>query len=531
MLPGAVAGLLVIPQALLLAHVIDALFLQGASLSGITGPISGFAALAVVRAFLTWLGDVRASDHAAAVKRSTRVAVSARVLAVGPRWLDQQRTGALANTLAAGVDALDAYITSYQPHAVLAVVVPLAVLIAVALVDPLSGLVLAITGPLIPLFMWLLGGVARERTTRQWRDLARLSARFLDAVQGLVTLRAFGRVEAEVDTLRTASNRFRVLTMDVLRMAFLSSLALELLATLGTAIVAGEVGLRLLYGWLPFADALAVLLLAPEFYRPLRTLGASFHAGMAGREAMRQVQHIEDALPAASVGLPVGRVAPLDAAPGLVFDQVTIGYVGRTPTLERLSLAIAPGELVGVAGASGTGKTTLLTLLLRFRTPDAGAILVNGLPIDRWPPDIWRRAISWAPQRPHLFLGSVRQNLCLGHPEATDEEVSNAVHLAAFDEVIARLPQGLDTRVGEHGVGLSGGEAQRLALARAYLKRAPLLLLDEPTSELDGDTEQRVLDGLSEVRRGRTTLLVSHRATTMSVADRVVTVAAGRISA
>ena len=529
--PGALAGLLVIPQALLLAHVIDALFLQASSLSGIAGPISGFAALSAARACLTWMGDVRASGHAAAVKRSTRVSVAARVLAVGPRWLDRQRTGALTSTLAAGLEALDAYMAAYQPQAVLAVVVPPAVLIAVALVDPLSGLVLAVTGPLIPVFMWLLGGIARERTTRQWRDLARLSARFLDAVQGLVTLRAFGRVDAEVGTLRTASNRFRVLTMEVLRVAFLSSLALELLATLGTAIVAVEVGLRLLYGWLPFADALAVLLLAPEFYRPLRALGASFHAGMAGREAMRQVQHFEDTLPAEDVGHRHERPAPLDAAPELTFDHVAVGYDGRPLTFEGLSFTIAPGELVGVAGASGAGKTTLLALLLRFRTPEAGAILVNGLPIDRWPPDVWRRAISWAPQRPHLFEGSVRQNLCLGHPSATAEEVSNAVRLAAFDEVIAGLPQGLDTPIGERGMSLSGGEAQRLALARAYLKHAPLLLLDEPTSELDGDTEQRVLDGLSEVRKGRTTLLVSHRTTTMNVADRVVTVAAGRVSA
>ncbi|MDP1571990.1 MAG: thiol reductant ABC exporter subunit CydD [Vicinamibacterales bacterium] len=526
------AGLLVIPQALLLARVIDALFLANAGRSAVLAPLAWLVLVSAARAGLGWLAETGASAAAGRTRRDLRSTITTRILDAGPRWLDHERTGATTATLAGGVEALEAYLAAYRPQVRLAIVIPAGVLLTVAWVDPLSGAVLLVTGPLIPLFMWLLGSAARERTEQQWQELARLGARFLDAVQGLVTLRAFGRVEAEAATLHTASDRFRTLTMDVLRVAFLSSLALELLATLGTAIVAVEVGLRLLYDWISFAEALAVLLLAPEFYRPLRTLGTSFHAGMAGRETLRQLAAIEtqlDAAAAISPAAPSGSGPPLPAPPTLTFDGVVMAYDdARATALGAVTVTAAAGECLGIAGPTGAGKSSLLQAVLRFRPPAAGRIVIDGRPLDEWPPDAWRRHVSWAPQRPHLFHGTVRDNLCLGHPSASDAEIARVLDLAAFDEVVARLPRGLETRVGEQGVGLSGGEAQRLALARAYLKRAPVLLLDEPTADLDLETEARVLDGLREARQGRTVLLVSHRATTLRAADRVLTLPATR---
>jgi len=526
------AGLLVIPQALLLARVIDALFLADAGRAAVIVPLGWLAGLSAARAALGWLADTRASAAAGRTKRGLRTALTTRILDAGPRWLDSERTGATAATLAGGVEALEAYLAAYRPQTLLAIVIPAAVLLTVAWIDPLSGAVLAVTGPLIPLFMWLLGSAARARTERQWQELARLGARFLDAVQGLVTLRAFGRVEAEARTLHAASDRFRILTMEVLRVAFLSSLALELLATLGTAIVAVEVGLRLLYDWIVFAEALAVLLLAPEFYRPLRTLGTSFHAGMAGRETLRQLASIEtqlDTAGPASRTAPPGTALSLPGPPTLTFDAVVMAYDdARATALGAITVTAAAGECLGIAGPTGAGKSSLIQALLRFRTPVSGRIVIDGRPLDEWPAGAWRRHVSWAPQRPHLFHGTVRDNVCLGHPSASDADIAKALRLAAFDEVVARLPHGLETLVGEQGVGLSGGEAHRLALARAYLKRAPVLLLDEPTADLDLETEARVLEGLRKARQGRTILLVSHRATTLRAADRVLTLPAAR---
>ncbi|MGE3275534.1 MAG: thiol reductant ABC exporter subunit CydD [Vicinamibacterales bacterium] len=537
---AAVASLLAIPLAFLLARVIAGLF-DGRLTPADAAPwLALLAAIALARGALAWSGDVAASRVAIQLKLSARVRGAAGILAAGPRALDEGRTGAFATTLTAGVDALDAYVARYQVHRVLAGIVPLAVAIAVTVIDPLSGVVLGVTGPLIPLFMWLIGGIARERTAAQWVDLTRLGARFLDAVQGLVTLRAFGRVEAEAGRLHEASDRFRRLTMDVLKVGFLSSLVLELLATLGTAIVAVEVGLRLLYGRVAFAEALAVLLLAPEFYRPLRTLGQSFHAGMAGQEAKKQLAALPEGgergdtqkAGASFCRLPSAFSLPrLDAPPRIRFDRVSVEYPGgRGRALADVSFEIAPGECLGIAGASGSGKSTLLALLLRFTDASAGRILVDDTPLAALPPDAWRTAVAWAPQRPHLFHGTIRDNLRLGAPHASGAALTRALACSAFDRVVSALPEGLDTPLGEGGAGLSGGEAQRLSLARAYLKDCPILLLDEPTSELDTSTEAAVLEGLAEMRRGRTVLLVSHRAAPLAIADRTIRLASGSLA-
>jgi thiol reductant ABC exporter CydD subunit len=432
------------------------------------------------------------------------------------------------------------------------------VALAVLHADVLSALVLLLTFPLIPLFTWLIGGAARERTRRQWATLARLAARFLDALSGLPTLRAFGCAEDEAARIERAGERYRELTLGVLRLALLSALVLEALATLGTAVIAVEVGLRLLYARVQFADALFVLLLAPEFYRPLRALGAAFHAGLSGREAAERMGALlaeagpfaapavlgADVHGAAQTTVRAGALAsavrvepstpqpqpPARTAPAIRFESVRFAHDPRhPPALDAFTLELPAGATVALVGPTGAGKTTAAHLLLRFLEPQQGRISVDDAPLAALAPEAWRRRIAWVSQRPHLFHGTVRENLLLARPDASADELDRAAAFSGLDAVLRLLSQGLDTSVGEGGERLSGGEAQRLALARAFLKDAPVLVLDEPTAWLDLATEAAVLDAISRLRRGRTVLLIAHRLTTAAAADRVVVMGHGRV--
>jgi ATP-binding cassette subfamily C protein CydD len=496
----------------------------------------GYAGAAARRAAATWAQEVLAQRFSGAVRLAVRDRLLRRLLALGPRFASGERTGELANTLVGGVDALDAHVGQYLPQAYLAGLVPLLVLLAVLWADPLSAFVLLLTFPLAPLFMWLIGSAAQERTRRQWVTLSRLAARFLDALQGLPTLRAFGRAGAEADAIAAASERHREVTMGVLRLAFVSALVLEALATLGTAVVAVEVGLRLLHARIEFREALFVLVLAPEFYRPLRALGSAFHAGMAGKEAAGRIAEVLEAqgplaAPAIERAQPrVRGAATRLGPPAIAFEAVRLAYApGRAPALDSFSLALPAGATVALVGPSGAGKTTVARLLLRFLEPDEGAVTVDGVSLSAIGPEEWRRRVAWVPQRPHLFHGTVRDNLLIGRPGASAAELEEAAARARLDGVLRELSRGWQTPVGEGGERLSGGQAQRLALARAFLKDAPVLVLDEPTARLDPESEAEVMEAMEGLRRGRTVLLVAHRLTTVVRADRVALVAHGRV--
>lgn len=557
---GGLAGGLVVVQALLLSGVIDAVFLRGADLRQVVPDLVGLAAVALGKTAASWGQEVAAQRLSAAVRLDVRDRLVRRLLALGPRYATGERTGELTNALVGGVESLDAYLAQYRPQVVLAAIVPFLILLAVLRADPLSALVLAVTFPLIPLFMGLIGSMAQAKTRRQWVTLSRLSARFLDALQGLATLKAFGRAGEAADGIAEASERYRRVTMGVLRLAFLSALVLELLAMLGTAIVAVEVGLRLLYARVAFREALFVLVLAPEFYRPLRALGAAFHAGMAGKEAAGRLSEVlstpgpfaapgvltrpDDAAPPGAGPGTAGRepTAPptepgsVRAAPGLPgvptiqLRDVRYTYApGRPAALDGLTLSLPAGETVALVGPTGAGKTTVASLLLRFLEPSAGAIVVDGRPLSDLAPEEWRRRVAWVPQRPRLFHGTLLENLLLARPDAPRAAVEEALALAHVDALVRELPRGWDTPVGEGGERLSGGEAQRIALARAFLKDAPVLVLDEPTAQLDPAGEAAVVDSMARLRRDRTVLLIAHRLTTVFDADRIALVDRGRL--
>jgi thiol reductant ABC exporter CydD subunit len=492
----------------------------GRGVASLRGPLAALLAVVLVRGAVAWAAELSASRCSTAAKRQLRAALLQHVAALGPTRPGDERTAGIATLATRGIDALDAYFSLYLPQVVLAVVVPTAVLAVVASGDWISAAIILCTLPLIPTFMALVGAATRDRTAAQLRGLERLASHFLDVVSGLPTLKVFGRSKRQVAVISEVSDRQRIATMATLRTTFLSSLILELLATISVALVAVAVGLRLLNGGLDLRTALLVLLLAPEAYLPLRLLGANYHASADGMSAAEEIFAVlETPLP------PRGRRTdiPDPRHCALRIDDLVVRYPGRErAALDSVSLTVEPGEIVAVTGPSGAGKSSLLHVLLGFVTPSSGSVLIGDADLAELDPDAWRARVSWLPQRPHLFAASIADNIRLGRRETGDEDVLRAARDAGLGPMLARLPDGLGLVLGERGAGLSAGERQRVALARAFLRNAPLLLLDEPTANLDIATEAEVLPAIQALMRGRTTLLVAHRAPLVALSDRVV---------
>ena len=517
---GVISALLIIAQAWLLADIIADAVKGGRGVAALAVPLEVLLFVIVARAVIAWAREALAGRSSALAKAQLRAALLEHVAAIGPRRLAEQRTGEIAVLATRGVDALDSYFALYLPQLFLAGIVPVAVLVAIAAQDWISALIIAGTLPLIPLFMALVGAATQERMERQTGALQQLAGHFLDVVAGLPTLKVFGRAKAQIAAIAEVTDRYRRAAMSTLRVTFLSSLILELVATISVALVAVEIGLRLMGGHLGLRTALMVLVLAPEAFLPLRLLGANYHASAEGMSAARQVfAMLETPLPrrGGRIDVPdLGEVA-------ITIDELRVQYPGRRqPALDGISLAITPGEVLAITGPSGCGKSTLLAVLLGFLVPQGGSVRLGGVDLADLDPDAWRTRVAWMPQRPHLFAASIADNIALGRPGATREQISEAVAAAGLSDVVARQPDGLDAMLGERGAGLSTGERQRVALARAFLSEAPLLLLDEPTANLDGATENEVLAALERLVQDRTVVVVAHRPALVALADRVL---------
>jgi ATP-binding cassette subfamily C protein CydD len=525
---GVLGAAATIAQMAFLSKIVDRVFLAHESLTQVVSLLLLLLVVIVVRAGLVWVREVNAQQGAIRIKSEVRERLFTHLLQLGPVYARGERTGELVATASEGIERLDAYVSRYLPQLALSILIPFLIAAYILSLDWLSAFLLFVTGPIIPLLMILVGSYAEQHIQRQWTALARMSAHFLDAVQGLPALKLFNRSEAERARIARVSEGYRERTMKVLRFAFLSGAVLEFLTAIAIGLIAVTLGIRLLDGGITFEYAFLVLLLAPEFYRPLRELGVHRHAGMEGKAAAKRISEIlETPLPvhmgAVSDKHPVG---PLT----IEFTGVTYTYPGSDRTaLTEIDLTLPAGTCTALVGRSGAGKSTLANLLLRFIDAQDGIITANGIPLVDLPVETWREYVALVPQRPYLFYGSVRANIRLARPGASDSEVEQAAELAGATGFISRLPQGYDTGIGERGARLSAGQAQRIAIARAFLKDAPLLVLDEPTSSLDPESETLIRHALERLVQNRTVLVIAHRYNTIANAQQVAVLEDGRL--
>ncbi|HEX7610226.1 MAG TPA: thiol reductant ABC exporter subunit CydD [Solirubrobacteraceae bacterium] len=527
---GVISAVLIVAQAALLAYVIDRAAMGGASLARLQPQLLALAGVMLARALIDGGFELSGRLGAIRVMSQLRGRLVGRLLLAGPeRRPGSARTGELAGTAVQGVDALEAYFAGYLPQLVLATVVPLAVIGWVLTLDAPSAAILAVTVPILIVFMVLIGRGARAQAQGRWRALALLGAHFLDVVQGLATLRAYGREHAQEDTMAYVGERYRAETMATLRTAFLSALVLELCAMIGTALVAATIGVQLVQGTLGLQAGLTVLLLAPELYGPLRSVGQQFHASA---DAATASQRIFDALedPSAIARAPHPLGLPDPAREQIALRAVSYSYPQRPRrALAHVDLQLAPGRITALVGPSGAGKSTIARLLMRLADPAAGSVTCGGVDLRDLDLDSWRGQIAWVPQSPTLFAGTVAENIALYTPVASREQIERAASAAGAAELIRALPDGLDTTVGDGGRRLSSGQAQRVALARAFLADRPLLVLDEPTAYLDEAGVHAVAEALARLARGRTTLLIAHHPAISAIADRVCALGDGRL--
>jgi ATP-binding cassette subfamily C protein CydD len=533
---GLSSGILLIFQARFLALIVHGTFMEKRSLEAMWPYFAVTGGIVILRAGLSWTREVTGFHAGAKVRHDVRMALLEHIVAAGPCYTSRQSTGALAGTAIEQVEGLHDFYAFYLPQLALAVMIPAAIL---AFIFPYSwaaaGLLLT-TAPLIPIFMVLVGMGAKSISQRHFQALARMSGYFLDMLQGLTTLKLFDRSKGAEQSIAKVSNNYRKRTMGVLRVAFLSSAILEFFSSISIALVAVYLGMSYL-GYLSFgaygtplnlAGGLFILLLAPDFYLPLRDLGTHYHARAAALGAAEEILKILS-VPVTSALNASGRSLKKNPA-HIRCRDVHLAYDGgRRPALQGVSFDLRAGEQVALVGASGAGKTTLLNLLLGFMEPTKGQVLIDDTPLTDLIPEAWRKYIAWIGQHPVLFHGTIAENILLGRPEATSTEINRAARDAKVLDFSGRLSAGLETPVGEQGLGLSYGQAQRVALARAFLKKAPILLLDEPTAGLDAENESAVINSLEQLARGKTVLMLTHRLTNIRRMDRIMVLDRGRI--
>jgi len=564
---GMARTICLIVQATFLASGLTDLLFHRADHGAIHSALIGLVVVTVVRAVLSFFAEHAAIRAATRTKAELRAEALHRTMALGPTWRASRHTGELAVTLGHGLDALDDYIGRYLPATILAVLAPVVLVAWIAHLDLLSAAILVVTLALLPVFMVLVGQLTKARVAARWRTLARLSGQFLDAVEGLATLRAFGRSARQHDAIGEATADLRRATMGTLQVALLSGLILETLAAIGTALVAVPLGLRLLSGDMALAPALTILILTPEVYLPLRRASADFHASTEGLAALQATFALIDQPGPGSLvtaDRPPDGVTPSGAtehgakrrsdyrasarapvsgepshgalgAPSVELRSVSLRYPGQeAAALVDCTLHVAPGERVGIVGPSGAGKSSLIGVVAGLLVADHGTVLVDGMDMAAMGGNgelrAWRRRLTWVPQRPTLFSGTVADNLRLGSPEASEEDLWAALEVACLADTVAGLPGGLAAVLSEHAEDLSAGERQRLALARALVRHdAGLVLLDEPTAHLDPHLEQAVVSRLAVALAGRSALVVTHRPRLLALVDRTVTLDHGSV--
>lgn len=522
-------GLSIVVMAYGIVAVVDGVFLNGDSFSAVL-PMIGLTAFALMfRSLFVYVNGRLGATLGARLKQEYRTALAEhytlKINSQSHETLSGERTGVFVDA----VDEVEGYVSKYYPQLILSSTVPLVLLAAIFYMNWVSGLILLITAPFIPIMMIVVGKNAEKKSEAQMEKLNRFSGTFLDLLQGLVTLRFLGKTKEKADAIQASSTGYRDATMDVLKVAFLSSLMLEFISMLSIALVALEVGLRLvIFDQLTFFTAFFVLILAPEFFASLKELGTAFHNGKSSSGAWERIRSVlEEKTDESGWGDKSVEKGPVR----LELKDIQFSYGTDQFNFGPLSAVIEPGTHTAVVGASGAGKSTLLQLITGLVRPDEGELTVNKTSLHELEKDDWLSSVSYITQHPYLFSGSVRENILMGMTDfLNDSEMQDAVRESGLTELVERLPDGLDTLIGEGGRGLSGGERQRIAMARAFIKRPDLIVFDEPTTGLDLRTEQLLQDGISRLAEGATMITVAHRLHTIQHADQILFLEEGMLT-
>lgn len=517
-------SVLIVLQARYFSKIVNLAFLNHYSLKQLSSLIILLVVIVILRALALYLNSIVTTNISINTRNRLRKRLLRKIVSLGPSFTGKELTGELTTTLTEGIEKLDPYIREYIPQLILTAVIPVMVLFFVFPRDFYTGLIFIITAPLIPFFMYLIGLAAEKVTRKQWKTLSKMSAYLLDVIQGLTTLKVLNRSKEARERLKRTVEEFRKTTISVLKIAFISALTLELIATLSTAIVAVEIGLRLLYGKLAFEQAFFILLLAPEFYTSFRQLGAKFHSGMAGVEAANRIYQI------LSIKTPEDhhQMKTVEFKEQITFKDVSFSY-GEREALRGINFELHKGEKIALVGPTGAGKSTIASLLLKFIKPDRGEIYVDSIPLSKISADTWRDFVSWIPQSPYIFNTTILENILIARPDASFEEVVDAAKAAHAHEFITELEKGYETIVGERGARLSGGQAQRIAIARAFLKNSPILIFDEATANLDPEIENMITEATYRLMQSKSALIIAHKLSTVFRADRIIVLENGKI--
>jgi len=524
---GVIASAFTIILAYYLAKSINDIFLNNKSLSDVSPYLIVIIVAAVFKAFFIWYEKSKIDLVVGDVKNNLREAINKKLFEDKGVILSNKKSGELSNTVIKGVEALDAYFSEYLPQLFLSALTPILILLFVFPIDILSGVVFLITAPVIPLLMYLIGSTAEDLNRKQWKSLNRMSGHFLDVLQGITTLKIFNRAKDEIRRIEDISNAFKSSTMKVLKIAFLSSLVLELLSTISIAIIAVEIGLRLIYGKMEFESALFVLILAPEFYLPLRQLGARYHAGLEGIAAFKSIQKLLNSNRDKSEKFSLQSKFLIG---NVEFKNISFTFPNRdNKTLDDISFTIDSGKTTAIVGESGSGKSTIINLLMRFLEIETGEILVGKNNLLNISSEEWHENVRWVSQSPHIFHKSIHENIAIAKENSSEDEIIEAAKKALIHEWIVKLKGGYQTIAGERGATLSGGEIQRIALARAFLKNSPILLMDEPTSSIDSIYEKELISSINKLSKDKTIVIVTHRLSTIVNADKIIVLDKGKI--
>lgn len=524
---AAIAGVIfLLAQCWALARLVDGVLFGQMDTHAIWSWVAIGVSAAALRYGAGYISDSYGLAGAAIIKNDLRQRLLDALIAKGPSVIGRDSAGRWTTAWTEAVDALQDYYARYMPARLQTAILPLAVMILVFPLDWVSALIFTVTAPLIPFFMIMVGKGAEKLNRRQWKRLSFMSGYLLDLLQGLKTIRLFDAGAREAALIRRISDDYRLETMKILSVAFLSSLLLEFLATVSIALVAVLMGFRLLWGQIDFFHGFFVLLLAPEFYLPLRRMGVFYHARMQALAAAETISDALDGVPAKN-GTGLLTQGPLT----IVFENVSFSYDGTTPVLIDVSFTLTPGMRMAVVGPSGAGKSTIFFLLMGFVRPTAGRILVNGVDLALLDLDAYRQNLSFVPQQPHLFDGSLYDNIRFSNTDASHKDIIKAAKMFMVDDVAQSLPDGYDGHLGEGGARLSGGQVQRVALARGFLRDASIYLLDEPTARLDRDTENIIQQSMASIDRRKTLLVAAHRLSTLKEMDLILVMDKGRIVA